>query len=337
MDSVFEEQVASALQSKGFQVHPQVGIAGFFIDLAIADPDMPGRYLLGIECDGQAYHSSRSARERDRLRQSVLEDHGWIIHRIWSTDWFQRPEEQLQRVLSAIENAKFELQQRREHSRSKTRAVPVEIMTVEREDVIEAGLEEKVNIPEQSTEYIESQPEAHLSYALHETPSGLLAELVEKIVLTESPIHTSEVITRLRTAWGLQKSGARIEAAVRSVIAIVCKKDKVYEDGEFISHQDAAVVLRNRQNVMSPGLRKPEMISPLEIVQGVNEIIKANLGATEEEIIISVSRMLGFKATSSLLRKTISDVAAKLLENGLLKLNDSLLVLDEKSESESLN
>lgn len=102
MDSVFEEQVASALQKRGYQVHPQVGIAGFFIDLAIADPDLPGRYLLGIECDGSAYHSSRSARERDRLRQAVLEDHGWIIHRIWSTDWFQRPEEQLQKLFTLL-------------------------------------------------------------------------------------------------------------------------------------------------------------------------------------------------------------------------------------------
>ncbi len=51
-----------------------------------ADPEHPGRYLLGIECDGAAYHSSRSARDRDRLRQAVLEDHGWIIHRVWGSD-----------------------------------------------------------------------------------------------------------------------------------------------------------------------------------------------------------------------------------------------------------
>lgn len=59
--------------------HAQVGIAGFFIDLAVADPERPGRYLLGIECDGAEYHSSRSARDRDRLRLAVLEDHvPWI-------------------------------------------------------------------------------------------------------------------------------------------------------------------------------------------------------------------------------------------------------------------
>ena len=133
MDSVFEEQVATALQAKRYQVHPQVGIAGFFIDLAVSDPERPGRYLIGIACDGASYHSSRSARDRDRLLQAVLEDHGWIIHRTWSTDWFQRPQEQLERTVAAIEAAKAELDERMERGHAAHRSVPIEIVTVDRE------------------------------------------------------------------------------------------------------------------------------------------------------------------------------------------------------------
>ena len=83
-------------------------MAGFFHRSAVVDPEKPGRYLLGIECDGATYHSSRSARDRDRLRQQVLEDHGWILHRIWSTDWFRDPEGQVRKALEAVENAKME-------------------------------------------------------------------------------------------------------------------------------------------------------------------------------------------------------------------------------------
>src|SRR5260370_5753668 len=132
-DSVFEIQVANALQERGYQVHAQVGIAGFFIDLAIADPTRPGRYLLGIECDGAAYHSSRSARDRDRLRQAVLEDHGWIIHRIWSTDWFHRPHEQLEKTVAAIEAAKSQLEARDGDAARNSKAVPIAIGTVWRD------------------------------------------------------------------------------------------------------------------------------------------------------------------------------------------------------------
>ena len=94
-DSEFERQVAKAVASQDYETHPQVGVAGFFIDLAVVDPENPGRYILGVECDGANYHSSRSARDRDRLRQAVLESRGWVLHRIWSTDWFHRPDNEL--------------------------------------------------------------------------------------------------------------------------------------------------------------------------------------------------------------------------------------------------
>jgi very-short-patch-repair endonuclease len=100
-DSEFEELVLDRLRAKGFEVTPQVGVAGYFIDLAVKHPKRSG-YLLGIECDGATYHSSRSARDRDRLRQEVLERLEWNIYRIWSTDWFHNPDEALRRLLSHI-------------------------------------------------------------------------------------------------------------------------------------------------------------------------------------------------------------------------------------------
>ncbi|TCV08992.1 AAA domain-containing protein [Samsonia erythrinae] len=334
MDSVFEEQIADALQKAGYQVHPQVGIAGFFIDLAIADPDMPGRYLIGIECDGRAYHSSRSARERDRLRQAVLEDHGWIIHRIWSTDWFHRPEEQLERTLQAIASAKKELSERTEQLRQRARAVPVEIVTVDRGPVVEIGLVDSDNSNESENIYVEATPSVNMGYELHETPLGILSEMVEQVVEVESPVHVSEVITRLRTAWGLQRAGARIEAIVNRAINLVCNKGDILQDGQFLIHQKSKIILRNRQNVQSSGLRKSEMLPPQEIAVGIIDVVKNNFGATEEEIVMSISRCLGFKATSGALRKVITDVIEQLLFKGILLKEDTLIVENKETITE---
>ena len=104
-DSPFEDAVAAELRAKGHDVEHQVGSAGFRIDLAVVDPNRPGRYLLGIECDGAAYHSARSARDRDRLRQQVLEGLGWTIHRIWSTDWFRHRDREVAKTEKAIRRA----------------------------------------------------------------------------------------------------------------------------------------------------------------------------------------------------------------------------------------
>ncbi len=124
-DSVFEEQVAARLTALGHDVKTQIGTAGFFIDLAVADPDKPGRFVLGIECDGAQYHSSRSARDRNRLRQNVLEAHGWGLHRIWSTDWFLRPEEETIKVVKAIEAAKAQWRDMDESADDSVSAFPI--------------------------------------------------------------------------------------------------------------------------------------------------------------------------------------------------------------------
>lgn len=98
----FEMSVGSILKEHGYDVVPQVGVAGFFIDLAIRHPARPGAYLLGVECDGASYHSGRSARDRDRLRQEILENLGWKIHRVWSTDWFRSRDAEIGRLLKRI-------------------------------------------------------------------------------------------------------------------------------------------------------------------------------------------------------------------------------------------
>jgi very-short-patch-repair endonuclease len=99
----FERAVGAILKEKGYEVVPQVGVAGFFIDLGVKHPTKPGSFLLGIECDGASYHSGKSARDRDRLRQEILENLGWQLHRIWSTDWFRNRDSEIKRLLRRIE------------------------------------------------------------------------------------------------------------------------------------------------------------------------------------------------------------------------------------------
>ena len=105
-DSDFEIAVMNRLAEHGYECEPQLGVAGYFLDLAVKDPGMPGRFLMGIECDGASYHSAKSTRDRDRLRQEILENLGWKISRIWSTDWFDNPQAQIQPILRELESLK---------------------------------------------------------------------------------------------------------------------------------------------------------------------------------------------------------------------------------------
>jgi hypothetical protein len=101
-DSEFEISVARIVRRLGFIPRFQVGVAKFRIDIGVMHASRPGEYLLGIECDGATYHSSRCARDRDRLRQEIIESRGWRLHRIWSTAWYQDRESEgarLEKVL----------------------------------------------------------------------------------------------------------------------------------------------------------------------------------------------------------------------------------------------
>ena len=100
-DSEFEEQVYDALKDRGLDVDTQIGVGGYSIDLAVKKN---GRYLLGIECDGKLYHSSNSARERDFHRQKYLESRGWRIHRIWSPNWWNDKEKELDKIVSIVQS-----------------------------------------------------------------------------------------------------------------------------------------------------------------------------------------------------------------------------------------
>ena len=116
-ESPFEQSVAARIRGLGFDVVPQVGCSSFRVDLGVIDPSSPGRFALGVECDGASYHSSATARDRDRIRQQILEKLGWKIHRIWSPDWVTRNETEVNRLKSAIEAA---LKDRKENSRTWT-------------------------------------------------------------------------------------------------------------------------------------------------------------------------------------------------------------------------
>lgn len=104
-DSPFEVAVCRQIEQLGLEAVPQVGVAGFFVDIGVRRRDGDRSFLLGIECDGATYHSARSARDRDRLREEIIRSRGWKIHRIWSTDWFLDQSSEIRKLEVAITDA----------------------------------------------------------------------------------------------------------------------------------------------------------------------------------------------------------------------------------------
>ena len=321
-DSPFEEAVAARLRTLDFDVDHQVGSAGFFIDLAVRDPSRPGRYVLGIECDGATYHSARSARDRDRLRQQVLEGLGWRIHRIWSTDWFRNPDLELGKAEVAVRMAQA--------------AVAGPASSAKGGPASEAGVTVK---PVGAAKPLEREPEPEaeatpptcpyqvaelridgLGAPLHETPPGTLARWIARVVEVESPVHLHEVMTRVRTAAGVVRSGSRIRAQMR-LGARVGANERLYrvDARNFLwrpGHE--AVEVRRRDGDIPPSLRKPGMIAPEEIGAALVHAVRVSYGIAPDDAVREAVRLFGFKRTGPNIVEHFRGVLDGLVHDGSL-------------------
>jgi very-short-patch-repair endonuclease len=324
-DSEFEAEVAARLRARGYGVRSQIGASGFRVDLAVVDAEKPGRFVLGIECDGAQYHASRSARDRDRLRQQVLEAHGWIIHRIWSTDWYLRPGEELKKVEAAITTAQAHWRERDATADSMPEPPPEPPPSPDPPLPPPPLAGETPPKAPSRPAYVEADFAVDRRSEPHEVWAGVMADYVVKVVAAEGPVHIDEIVTRIRELWGLARSGGRIRAAVERAAGLAASRGLIV-GGPFYSVPGQPVVVRDRAQVASKSLRRPEALPPAEIDAAALDIVAANYGAGRDELVLAVARDFGFAATSAQLRAVIDARIDALVASGELAAKDGILV-----------
>ena len=315
-DSSFEEGVARALTALGYTLRQQVGSQGFYLDLAVVDPEHPGRYLLGIECDGAAYHSARSARDRDRLRQQVLEGIGWRIHRIWSTDWFRNPEQELKRAVEAIEKAKgaFYLQED-----------PADDLVIEKSFVREAARIEDAALPEYETAIL--HPEI-ATKELHQHTLGKLAGWIEKVVQIESPVHFDEMARRMVEAAGISRMGSRIRSQLLLATQFAEGGGKVVRKDEFLwAPQMQKPALRKRAE-FPPASKKIKFIAPEEMEMAIEKVVSDAVAVQPEAAVNLVAKLFGFSRVPEEMRQEVMEAIRRAIRAQTVRLDGGLLKMD---------
>jgi very-short-patch-repair endonuclease len=336
-DSVFEELVAERIRSLGYEVHPQVGSGGFFIDLAVVDPDRPGRYLLGVECDGRSYHSASWARDRDRLRQEILEGLGWSLHRIWSTDWFRNPERELRRVAESLERAGA---RRGGGGSGNTPAGPAGEAPGGgrgpgdepfRREQHSSGARHLVAEPYRCADVSRLRGELRLhGCELHSSSPGWLARWVTAVVEVESPVHEIEVVRRVVDGAGYQRSGSRLQATVEKAIAKALRSRAIERRGPFLwDGNERSLVPRDRGD-RPASARRMDLIAPEEIEAAVLAVVSAAAGIGRDEAAVEVARLFGFARTTPSIGEPILRCIESLEEKGVLEASGNQVRLVER-------
>jgi hypothetical protein len=318
-ESPFEESVIAVILSWGYKLTPQVGTAGYRIDIGVRHPSHHGVYALGVECDGYQYHSSKVARDRDRLREKVLRGLGWNLHRIWGTAWYRDRNGEERKLRAAIEHAI---------------AAPVHGLLT---DVAHSMDGDRVVIetetaafdqpPAWATPYITANVPSLPQWITDPGQAGShvgMTEGIRIVVMTEAPVHTTVLLQRLRDAWDIGRIGNRI----RDKIDLAIRTASVLRDGDFLTLTGTSpATVRTPTDTCH---RAVEQVHDQELCIALLNLVRDAGGITHDELTTRVARLYGWTRRGPDIATRLHTLIARLLANGTLAGNEDHLTVAAK-------
>jgi very-short-patch-repair endonuclease len=325
-ESPFEDQVREVLEQRGWEVHTQIGCSGYRVDLGVVDPSEPGRFLLGIECDGATYHSSANARARDRQRQGVLEHLGWTIHRVWSTDWWHRRKQEVARLEAALLQAGLSSRVQPATTNGSEGAAK------QGRDAVHSEPPPPPPPPQAPADLPNSAEYRRATVAILGAPEDFyqdsnqlrVLECLTELVVTEGPVHRNRAARHLAACWGMSRAGGRIRKAVT---AAATGSNTIHTLGAFYwpATLDAATWSGFRRPDQER--RSPTEIPPREWANAVMAVVRMAQAVDEQELLKESARCLGFTSLGKQVRTHAEAGLRRLVEAEAVKMQGGRVTL----------
>jgi REase_MTES_1575/Protein of unknown function (DUF3320) len=336
-DSAIDEDVAAEIKKLGYEIVPEVGCSGYKIDIGVLDPVNPGNFLLGVECDGITYRSSSSARDRDRLREQVLRQLGWQIHRIWSPAWVARRDSEIRRLKEILEQS-----QKTQLEKVAQKPIIDEegfATTIDVQKNTFAGIE-KIGVPYKvyplkanfnpyikiatNKTTIDSKQKNEFHFPENrENQTKLLAELIQN----EGPVHFDYAVERLAAAWGIKKVTPRISHAVKEALNNLIREQKVTIKGSFLW---PIGLKQTKIRIPIEGLpesrRKPEYVAPEEVESAMMLVAQYALSMNKDSLISETAKVFGINRSGKEDLEVFSEALKRLVRERKLVCNSDDVV-----------
>ena len=339
-ESPLEEDVAKAIQEMGYVVVPQVGSSGYRIDLGVVDPAHPGQFILGVECDGASYHSSYCARDRDRLRQDVLERMGWTIYRIWAPSWVASRKTETQNLRERIDIAQ---QQSNRPAPLVSQSVPLgDNMFGPPQVDIQASSEVEIQ-KLVGTEYLVAtlRPRYNLRVVsdrdlIYRDPYWTdLVRLLVEVVRVEGPVHIDLATQRIADVSHFERLSSRIASAVWHAAKRCAKEGTIdIKDGFLWPAGSWSVKVRVPNPVVKQSQRKPEFIPPEEIQEAMRLIVSYALSVPIDSLVAETAHLFGFAKTGDQIKQLLNSQIGQMIAKGILVSKDGIIALSDGSKAE---
>ena len=339
-DSPLEDNIAEEIRNMDYKIETQVGCSDYRIDIGVIDPANPGRYLIGIECDGPTYRSSTSARDRDRLREQILNQLGWKIHRVWSPEWIARKESELRRLKEALQQS-CQPKEKEIQSTANIESGPEAISYKAEVRKVQFGGIEKIGVP-YKVHPLKATFESHIKVPISKHPYTQLqknefhfpanraqqSRLLAELVAAEGPIHFDYAVQRITEAWGLKRTGPKISQAIKEAMDMLLREKKLITKGNFLWPTNLIEVPVRLPVANSPeSKRHPEHIAPEEIENAIKLIAQYSLGISVESLIIETAKVFGYSHCGEKTKEVITEIYQKMLrERKIVCTNDTVTI-----------
>lgn len=317
-----EEDILSELGRMGYEAVVGVGPSSFKVDIGVKDPKNPDRFILGILLDGENYRSAYTARDRDRLRQQILEGLGWRIHRIWSPDWVQRRETEVKRLKSAIERSL----QPRGRIVGKPNTPPsisppkrsIQVRVLEAAGSSLPGVETYRPTRLKARRIAgkgKTQDKGELVQQYRERVRELLPTLVER----DGPIHLEHAYIRIKRALGLAKLSDELKDAFMEEARGLHRKGSLVIKGDFLwARWPMEVKIRVPSDGLEESFRPLRFIPPEELRAAITLLAGHSIGVGREALIKETARLFGFKKLTRSIKEELEKILGGLLREGNL-------------------
>jgi hypothetical protein len=334
LTSPLDDEVAEEVKRLGYRTVPWVGSGVFRVDLGVVDPYDPGRFIMGIMCDGENYVTADTARDRDRLRIQVLENLGWRIHRVWSPDWVQRRETEAKRLAKALKAAEKGPRKEAKKEAKKPPARPKR-NSVKKVKVVDTPGGE---LPEvEPYRFVKLKPEHLFTRYSSEHRERYLKQyhsevrrLLPQLVGGEGPIHVELAFRRMNSAFRLSRATRAFRAAFQEEVD-AAGKDRIDVRGDFLWPKGRDTVrVRAPVDGVAGSFRPIEYIPPEEALTALKMVAGYSLGIREETLLNETARLLGFKRMGPNILKALRMVYRGALDSGALGVEDGLVVLKKR-------
>ena len=310
-----ETIIADRLRSLGYTVHTDIGCSGYKIDIGIVDTENTSNYQLGIICDGKNYKRTKTARDREIVQNNVLKALGWDIYRIWTMDWWEKPDEVMATIQEAIarkKNSEIGSMTATEINSTPTEVTaPAPTAQITNNDISfvlkaspvapekqAASVLSTQNRIEQKYKFAKITPYSYSPEDFFFTDSySILLSQIRKIMESEAPISKSLLCKKILSEWGISRLGTRVEAQIETALDTLNIYRTEYEGLVFCWNDKEQCASYSIYRPVSD--REATDIPPEEIANAIRQLLTDSISLPAADLIKACAQQFGFARMGS--------------------------------------